>query len=158
MQLFLQDVEDDYQPSACLLSSIIFKFNENYFYQSNFSLLNVWHFIRNNDLSKLTDINMSLHNLTTLVEVLNELKKQGYKSDFFVEGTQLRSSISDNMYDPKDVSISDTYRFEGESNPDDSAILYAIETNTGEKGTIANTYGAQFDEQIEEYIKKVEKS
>lgn len=100
---------------------------------------------------------MSTHNLKTLVEVLNDLNKQGYKSDFFVEGTHLRSSISGNMYNPEDVSISDTYRFEGESNPDDSAILYVIETNTGEKGTIANTYGAQFDEQIDAYIKEAEK-
>jgi hypothetical protein len=101
---------------------------------------------------------MSTHNLKTLVETLNDLKKQGYKSDFFVEGTHLRSSISGNMYAPEDVSILDAYRFEGESDPSDEAILYVIETNTGEKGTIANTYGAQFDEQINTYIKEAEKS
>ena len=79
---------------------------------------------------------MSTHNLKPLVEVLNDLKKEGYEADFFVEGPLMRSSISGKKYKPEDVSIADTYRFEGESNPDDSAILYAIETSTGEKGTI----------------------
>lgn len=99
---------------------------------------------------------MSTHNLKTLVETLNDLREQGYKSDFYIEGTHLRSSTSGNMYNPEDVSISETYRFEGESNPSDMSILYVIETNTSEKGTIVNTYGAQFDEQIDQYIKEAE--
>lgn len=99
---------------------------------------------------------MSTHNLKTLVETLNDLKRQGYKSDFFVEGTHLRSSISGNMYDAQDVNITASYRFEGESDPADSSILYVIESNTGEKGTIINAYGAKFDEQIDQYIKEVE--
>lgn len=100
---------------------------------------------------------MSTHNLKTLVETLNDLKRQGYKSDFFVEGTHLRSSISGNMYTPQDIQIVESYRFEGESNPADSSIMYVIEAKTGEKGTIINTYGAKFDEQIDQYIKEAER-
>ncbi len=101
---------------------------------------------------------MSTHNLKTLVETLNDLRKQGYKSDFFVEGTKLRSSVSGNFYKAEDVNISASYRFEGESNPADSSILYVMETNTGEKGTLVNTYGAKFDEQIDAFVKQIEES
>jgi hypothetical protein len=34
------------------------------------------------------------------------------------------------------------YRFEGDSNPDDSSIVYAISSNTGLKGTLVDAYGA----------------
>jgi hypothetical protein len=48
------------------------------------------------------------------------------------------------------VKIVHFYRFEGESNPDDSSIMYAIECNNGEKeivdgyGTTADTDTANF--------------
>ena len=39
----------------------------------------------------------------------------------------------------------DFYRFEGESNPDDMSILYAIEANDGISGTISSAYGTYAD-------------
>jgi len=47
------------------------------------------------------------------------------------------------------------YRFEGELNPSDNAILYAIKTNDGEKGTIVDAYGMYNDLLITNFMKLV---
>ncbi len=45
-------------------------------------------------------------------------------------------------YQPQDLKIIRTFRFEGESNPDDSSILYVIEANDGLIGYSLDSYGA----------------
>jgi len=48
---------------------------------------------------------------------------------------------------PDDFEIDKIYRFEGESNPDDQAILYAISSpKFGVKGLLVNVYGISTDE------------
>lgn len=59
-------------------------------------------------------------------------------------------------FGPEQVRIVDHYRFEGESNPDDMSILYAVETTTGLKGTISNSYGPYADENVDTFLKQVE--
>lgn len=44
-------------------------------------------------------------------------------------------------YSPGDLTIIKTYRFEGDSNPDDSSILYILETNDGIIGYSIDSYG-----------------
>lgn len=60
------------------------------------------------------------------------------------------------IFQPAEVEILHFYRFEGESNPADSAILYAIETNDGERGTLIDAYGPYNDSQVTNFIKQVE--
>lgn len=94
--------------------------------------------------------------MTTLVECINVLRERGYKHNF--TATQ-KGTILDNAkkeYTPPEVKISTFYRFEGESDPGDSSILYAIETNSGEKGIIINSYGSTSDTMITGFIEKVE--
>jgi hypothetical protein len=47
------------------------------------------------------------------------------------------------------------YRFEGESNPDDSAVVYAIETIDGIKGTLTDAFGIYSDPEIAQQIRRV---
>ena len=93
----------------------------------------------------------------SLVNVLNRLHKDGYKTDFKVSGQgRLCTMENKDEYTPDQVRIVDHYRFEGESNPDDMSILYAIETTTGLKGTISNSYGPYADEKVDNFLKQVE--
>ncbi len=93
----------------------------------------------------------------SLVNVLNRLKKDGYKEDFKVtEDSLLRTMDEKKTFSVDQVQIVDFYRFEGESNPDDMSILYVIETNTGVKGTISNSYGPYADEHVDNFLKQVE--
>ncbi|GAA4423850.1 hypothetical protein GCM10023188_03100 [Pontibacter saemangeumensis] len=93
----------------------------------------------------------------SLVNVYNRLFKDGYKHDFKVskEG-KLCSMDEKESFGPEQVRIVDHYRFEGESNPDDMSILYAVETTTGLKGTISNSYGPYADENVDTFLKQVE--
>ncbi|MCH5718744.1 hypothetical protein [Niabella hibiscisoli] len=61
----------------------------------------------------------------------------------------------DQYYHPTEVSIDDFYRFEGESDPADNAILYLISTADGSKGTLIDAYGAYDDANASNFIRQV---
>jgi len=78
----------------------------------------------------------------TLSETINGLKKEGYTIDFNIQEEQLADSI----LSPDDFEIDKVFRFEGESNPDDQSILYAISSLKFEtKGLLVNGYGISSD-------------
>lgn len=94
----------------------------------------------------------------SLVNVENKLTQDGYTQDFKVTDGRLHTldPQSPKSYAPDEVTIVDFYRFEGESNPDDMAILYAVETADGTKGTISSAYGVYANEDVDQFILKVE--
>ncbi|QCR23967.1 hypothetical protein [Pontibacter sp. SGAir0037] len=93
----------------------------------------------------------------SLVNVLNRLRKDGFKTDFKVtEGGALTTMDEKASFTPEQVRITDFYRFEGETNPDDMSILYVLETESGIKGTISNSYGPYADEKVDNFLKQVE--
>ena len=94
--------------------------------------------------------------LTTQVKVEARLNEEGFIKDFRVTDGRLCSYDDDKSYGVEEVKIIDFYRFEGETNPDDMAILYAIECNDGTKGTISNSYGPMADSDIDEFLVQVE--
>ena len=96
--------------------------------------------------------------MTSLTTVEKKLNGQGYTKDFTVkEGRLCTLDEQDpNTYSPEETTIVDFFRFEGESNPDDMAILYAIETADGTKGTISSAYGTYANEDVDQFILRVE--
>ena len=95
--------------------------------------------------------------LNTLVDCHKKMMEEGYKEDFMIDDDQLKCVSNDKKYNPADVKIINFFRFEGQSNPEDSSIMYVIETNDGEKGTIVDAYGAYADPDISSFITGVEK-
>ena len=93
--------------------------------------------------------------MQTLSAVITKLTQKGYDVQFKVTDEGLLSLSSNKVYTPEHVKICHFYRFEGESNPSDNSILYAIETREGEKGTLVDGYGATSDELIDHFIKQV---
>jgi hypothetical protein len=94
--------------------------------------------------------------MDTLVECINVLRKRAYKHNFTATKEDTILDDEKKEYKPDQVKISSFYRFEGESDPGDSAILYAIETSSGEKGIIINSYGPTSDTKVTKFIEKVE--
>ena len=94
----------------------------------------------------------------SLVNVENKLNNDGFTQDFNVVDGRLQTigNESNKNYAPDEVTIVDFYRFEGESNPDDMSILYAIEANDGVKGTISSAYGVYADSETDDFLKQVE--
>src|ERR1700741_3899614 len=82
-----------------------------------------------------------MKNYESLVDALDDLKKRGYEADFATETICLYCGDLDIRLDPEDFHVDEVYRFEGNSNPDDSSVLYAISSSTGVKGTLLDIYG-----------------
>lgn len=94
--------------------------------------------------------------LRSLSEAIESVKKDGYTTNFMAKEEGLINLDTNRIYSPHDVKISNFYRFEGESDPGDSAILYAIETSEGEKGILTDSYGPYSDTNVTAFINEVE--
>ncbi len=91
-----------------------------------------------------------------MIKVENRLNSEGFTEDFRVSEGRLCSLNSDKTYGVEDVRIVNFYRFEGETDPDDMSILYAIECNDGTRGTISNSYGPKADTEVDQFLVEVE--
>jgi hypothetical protein len=94
--------------------------------------------------------------MKSLGSVLASNKVSEYSTQFKITDQGLISLETQKIYQPDQVRVVHFYRYEGESDPDDNAILYAIETNEGEKGTIVDAYGMYSDPLVSNFMKQVE--
>lgn len=94
--------------------------------------------------------------MKTLVSVMNHLEKSGFQTQFKATDQGLLSLTTNKAYQPHEINVVHFYRFEGESNPDDSSILYAIEAKNSEKGTLVNGYGAYASSKVTHFMQQVE--
>lgn len=95
--------------------------------------------------------------MKNLAACANQMKEQGYKEDYKVNEKGLITYDQSKTYKPEQIRIVNFYRFEGESDPGDSSVLYVIETDDGGKGTLADGYGAYADKNVSDFIVEVEK-
>lgn len=79
--------------------------------------------------------------MTTLVSCSNKLTKEGYSENFVAADEGLEAPSTKKVYPPEELRIVNFYRFEGNSDPADNSILYAIETSDGIKGMLIDAYG-----------------
>jgi hypothetical protein len=91
----------------------------------------------------------------SLVDALNDLRNRGYESDFTTQSVCLYCGDLDLRLNPEEFNVDEVYRFEGDSNPSDSSIVYAISSSTGLKGTLVDAYGAYADSLNFEMAKKL---
>jgi len=82
----------------------------------------------------------------TLTEGLQQLHRQGFTADFNLRPDCLYSAALDLQVPPEGVAVDKPFRFEGDSNPADQSILYAI-TAVGRdvRGVLVNAYGVYAD-------------
>ncbi|MAT06569.1 MAG: hypothetical protein CL424_16135 [Acidimicrobiaceae bacterium] len=80
--------------------------------------------------------------METLSEAITRLAGAAYVHDFRVDGGQLVCDRCGARFDPSQMTIDQIVRFEGISDPDDQAILYALGTGSGALGLYAAAYGA----------------
>lgn len=94
----------------------------------------------------------------TVTEAMAELKKLGYTIDFSIMTDkecivchQTATELS-----PEDFEIDHFYRFEGDSDPGDEMIVYAISSNTNNvKGIVVNAFGIYADDASSAIVKKL---
>ena len=89
----------------------------------------------------------------TVSMAMEELRKQGFTTDFNIEGNHL--VCSDGKFDADNFEVVDVYRYEGDSDPGDEAAVYAIESSSGLKGILVTGYGASADVASAEILEKL---
>lgn len=94
--------------------------------------------------------------MNTLTERVNKATKNGYIENFKITRGGLFLEKNDKTYAPAEVSIKDFFRFEGESDPADNSIMYAIETTDGMKGILIDAYGPYADVNVTKFITEVQ--
>lgn len=93
--------------------------------------------------------------MNTLSALVNKVVKQGYTDSFTVTKKGLYSNSMDKYYIPNEVTVINFYRFEGQSDPSDNAIMYVIETADGRKGTLVDAYGTYSDDSVNKFMQEV---
>lgn len=93
----------------------------------------------------------------TLSETLKGLAKAGYTHDLNIREDCLVCHQTNTTLSPGDFQIDKVYRFEGASDPEDEAVVYAISSSKfGIKGTLVNGYGVSSDEASSKLIEKLQ--
>jgi hypothetical protein len=99
----------------------------------------------------------SIGEMTTVSTVMEKLRLKRRDNEFTMapEGFTIGNG---KFYQPEDVTIIKTYRFEGESDPSDASIIYVIETKDGLIGYSLDAYGAYSnhdDDGYDDFIRKI---
>jgi hypothetical protein len=89
----------------------------------------------------------------TVLEAITGLNKRGYTIDFNIGFDGVQSHQSAISLPKNKFVITEVYRFEGQTDPDDEAVVYAIESKDGHKGILVNGYGISSDSVNERMIK-----
>ena len=78
--------------------------------------------------------------MTTLTAVLEKLRHQHNDNEFTISKDGF-TTTNGKFYKPEDLTIIKTYRFEGQSDPADSSIVYLIQADDGTMGYSMDAYG-----------------
>ena len=94
---------------------------------------------------------------TTLSGTMEQLRKEGYTEDFNLQQNCLECRERGYQLFADEFKVDRFYRFEGESNPSDSAILYAISSDKHQvKGVLVNAYGIYSETVADEIMEKLQ--
>jgi hypothetical protein len=77
----------------------------------------------------------------TLSEAIGALQSRGYSADFNLHPEWIECPPLNLKLRPDDFHVDEVHRFEGMTDPDDSAVLYAVSSSSGVKGVLVDAYG-----------------
>ena len=88
-----------------------------------------------------------------VTEAIRGLKERGFTIDFNLTPNAI--VCSEAGFGADQFEIMEIYRFEGNSDPADEAIVYAIQSVTGLKGVLVNGYGETAEAPGDELARKL---
>jgi len=96
-----------------------------------------------------------MKNYDTLVNAIQDLKFKGYNQDFNLHPEWIECPPLNLKFNHDEFHVDQIHRFEGMTNPDDSAVLYAISSTSGVKGLLVDAYGVYAESISPAIIKKL---
>ena len=79
-----------------------------------------------------------MYHYATVSKALEELNEKGYTVDFNTQESRI-------INHPNDFEIVHIYRYEGETDPGDEAMVFGIKSSSGEKGVFVAGLSASTD-------------
>jgi hypothetical protein len=95
----------------------------------------------------------------TVTQAVDELAKRGYTLNFNLSKGYLAGAGEDVNLNPNEFNIDEVYRFEGETDPGDEMVVYAISAlGKGPKGILVNAFGMYADPISDDLMAKLKQS
>ena len=93
--------------------------------------------------------------MRTLSNAIERLVSRGFTANFGVVGDRLRAFDSGKTFGAHEVVIREYERFEGVSDPGDMAIVYAIESTDGTRGSLVDAFGTYSNPTVSAFLHNV---
>lgn len=96
----------------------------------------------------------------TASEAINDLVKRGYVTNFSIlkDKDCLICNKTLTELSPEEFEIDETYRFEGDTDPADEMIVFAVSSKKGNlKGVVVNAFGIYSDSNTSKLIEHLKK-
>ncbi|MEP7146982.1 MAG: phosphoribosylpyrophosphate synthetase [bacterium] len=93
--------------------------------------------------------------MKTVPELIQKLREKHFIHDFCVKDHSLYCNETSETFSEEELLIERIYRYEGDSDPGDTTIVYGITAKSGTQGVLIDAYGTYADPKIAEVIKKI---
>ena len=93
----------------------------------------------------------------TLTEALTDLRHRDFTLDYnLVDGLAHCEQVPEDLR-PEQLLIKEVYRFEGDSNPDDNMVLYALQSrpNPVHKGVLVAAFGPDVATETADFLHRL---
>ena len=89
-----------------------------------------------------------VYHYASVSEALTLLKERGYEYDFNINKMEIEQN-------PTNFEIHHIYRYEGNTNPDDEAIVYGISSFDNKKGVFVAGYSANSNAELVKALQRI---
>ena len=98
---------------------------------------------------------MSVNQYSTVSETLNDLARRGFTANLEYLDGAFTAVDSGRSFTAEELTIVEHHRFEGASDPDDMAVVYAIVSRDGVRGVVVDAFGVYANPKLGEFLGKV---
>ncbi|WP_418262959.1 hypothetical protein [Flavobacterium faecale] len=89
-----------------------------------------------------------MYHYTSVAKALDQLNEKGFTYDFNLHEDDI-------VKNPSKYEIVHIYRYEGDTNPDDEAVVYGIKSTSGKKGVYVAGFAANSINEAHETLIKL---
>jgi hypothetical protein len=89
-----------------------------------------------------------IYHYATVSEALEELNEKGFTHDFNLQDENIKKN-------PHNYEIAHVYRYEGDTDPSEEAVVYGIVSNSGEKGVYVAGFSANSESEAATVLAKL---
>jgi hypothetical protein len=90
-----------------------------------------------------------------MADAIQKLRERGFTANFEFLGRAFRDVDSGRTFKAEDLAIVEHYRFEGASDPDEMSVVYAIESEDGTRGIVADAFGVYANPELGGFLNDV---